>query len=117
MEDKDFIELFAALAQEHRLAVFRLLMRQGPSGLPAGEISRRLGVPPSTLSAHLAQLSQAGLIRATRNRQQILYAADIEGTRRLIDYLTEDCCQGRPDVCGYAEPLACSPNKEPADER
>lgn len=115
MEDRDHVALFAALAQELRLKVFRLLMGEGPSGLPAGEIARRLGVPPSTLSAHLAQLCQAGLLRSTRRRQQILYAADIEGTRKLIAYLTDDCCQGRPEICGYGEPTNCMPAKETVD--
>lgn len=101
MEDQDAISRFAALAQEHRLAVFRLLMRQGPDGLPAGEIAQALGVAPSTLSSHLAQMCQAGLLRATRQSQRILYAVDIMGTRALIDFLTEDCCQGRPEICGY----------------
>ena len=108
MEEQDAIARFAALAQDHRLAVFRLLMRQGPDGLPAGEIARALGVPPSTLSAHLSQMCQAGLLRANRERQRILYAVDIMGTRELIAYLTEDCCQGRPEVCGYDKEGACA---------
>ena len=66
MNEATYVTLFAALAQEHRLAVFRLLMREGTNGLPAGDIARRLAVAPSTLSAHLAQLCQAGLLQATR---------------------------------------------------
>ncbi|HBC07894.1 MAG TPA: transcriptional regulator [Rhodospirillaceae bacterium] len=115
MNEATHVALFAALAQEHRLAVFRLLMREGPNGLPAGDIARRLDVAPSTLSAHLAQLCQAGLLQATRRRQSIFYAIDVEGTRRLIAYLTDDCCEGRPEICGYGASLDCAPAKETSD--
>jgi len=91
----------AALAQEHRLAVFRLLVREGPCGLPAGAIAARVGVPPSTLSHHLAHLERAGLVRSRREERRIYYALDIGGTRRLIGFLTEDCCRGQPEICGY----------------
>ncbi|MBL8660636.1 MAG: helix-turn-helix transcriptional regulator [Rhodospirillales bacterium] len=94
-------EAFSALAQEHRLAVFRLLVREGPNGLPAGEIATRVAVPPSTLSHHLAHLERAGLLRSRRSQRRIIYAVDIEGTRRLIAFLTEDCCKGHPEICGY----------------
>ena len=102
MEDKHAVEAFAALAQEHRLAVFRLLMREGPSGLPAGEIALRIAVPPSTLSHHLAHL-----LRSWRVERRIFYAVDIEGTRRLVAFLTEYCCQGHPEICGYAMGGGC----------
>lgn len=115
MDETSYAPLFAALAQEHRLAAFRLLMREGPNGLPAGDIARRLDVAPSTLSAHLAQLCQAGLLRSTRRRQSIFYAIDVAGTRRLISYLTEDCCEGRPEICGYGASFECSPAKETSD--
>jgi DNA-binding transcriptional ArsR family regulator len=101
MEKRQAIEALGALAQEHRLAVFRLLMREGPSGLPAGEIAQRISVPPSTLSHHLAHLERAGLLRSWRVERHIFYAVHVEGTRRLVAYLTEDCCQGRPEICGY----------------
>ena len=109
MDDAKFIEAFAALAQEHRLQVFRLLMREGPNGLPAGEIAKAIKVPPSTLSTHLAQMARAGLLRATRRQRQIFYATDMNGTRELIDYLTQDCCQGRPEICGYGTTINCQP--------
>lgn len=112
MASIDFVSTFAALAQEHRLAVFRLLMREGPNGLPAGEISRAIEVPPSTLSSHLTLMCRAGLLRSTRQQRQILYAIDVKGTRRLIEYLTEDCCQGRPEICGYSTAFACEPALE-----
>ena len=103
MEHKHTIAALAALAHEHRLAVFRLLIRQGPNGLAAGDIAERIGVPPSTLSHHLAQLERARLLRSWRRVRQIFYAVDLEGTRRLVAFLTEDCCQGHPQICGYAE--------------
>lgn len=81
--------------------MFRLLVREGPSGLPAGEIADRVAVPSSTLSRHLANLEQAQLLRSWRVKRQIYYAIDIEGTRRLVAFLTEECCQGRPEICGY----------------
>lgn len=108
--DHHFVALFSALAHDLRLAAFRLLMRAGPNGLPAGDIAKALEVPASTLSSHLAQMSQAGLLRPTRQKQQILYAVDVEGTRRLITYLTEDCCEGRPEICGYGKASTCKPS-------
>lgn len=101
MEDAAAVEAFAALAQSRRMTIFRLLMRAGPDGLTAGEIARAVGTPPSTLSPHLAQMTQAGLLRAARRDRRIYYAADVEGTRRLVSFLTDDCCQGRPEICGY----------------
>jgi ArsR family transcriptional regulator len=80
--------------------VFRLLIQAGPSGLPAGAIADALGVPPSTLSFHLKELENAGLVRSTRVQRQIIYAPDLEGTRRLLTFLTADCCGGHPEICG-----------------
>jgi len=100
MEITQAIGALGALAQATRLEVFRLLLRQGPNGLPAGEIAAALAVPPATLSFHLKQLEQAGLLTARRDSRLIYYAADIEGVRRLLAFLTEDCCQGRPEICG-----------------
>jgi len=112
MDETRFIDAFAALAQEHRLKVFRLLMHEGPNGLPAGGIAKAIGVPPSTLSTHLAQMTRAGLLRATRRQRQIFYATDMNGTRELIDYLTQDCCQGRPELCGYGTNNNCQPEND-----
>lgn len=100
MKEKQALSALAALAHGTRLAVFRLLVRQGPSGLPAGEVAGRLGVAAATLSFHLKELERAGLIRATRRHRHILYAVDFAGTRALLDFLTRDCCQGHPDICG-----------------
>jgi protein-tyrosine-phosphatase/DNA-binding transcriptional ArsR family regulator len=101
MKTHDAIAAFAALAQESRLDVFRLLLRQAPYGLPAGQIADCLGVPASTLSSHLAQLERAGLLRSWREQRRIFYAADTEGFRTLLVFLTEECCSGHPEFCGY----------------
>ena len=101
MKTHDAIAAFAALAQECRLDVFRLLLRQAPYGLPAGQIAACLGVAASTLSAHLAQLERAGLLRSWREQRRIFYAADTEGFRTLLAFLTEECCSGHPELCGY----------------
>jgi DNA-binding transcriptional ArsR family regulator len=100
METRNATEALAALAHAQRLAVFRMLVRTGPNGLSAGDIALRLKTPPSSLSFHLGQLERAGLIRSRRESRHVIYAADIEGTRRLLSYLTEDCCEGRPELCG-----------------
>lgn len=99
MEKIDAIEAFGALAQETRLAVFRLLVQAGPEGLTAGGIATCLAVPASTLSHHLATLERAGLVRSWRVQRNIHYATDYAGTRALLAFLMEDCCQGRPELC------------------
>ncbi|PWC31214.1 metalloregulator ArsR/SmtB family transcription factor [Azospirillum sp. TSO35-2] len=106
MEARTAIDAFAALAQDTRLAVFRLLIKAGPNGLTAGEVANQVGVPASTLSHHLATLERAGLLRSWRVQRQIFYASDHEGTRRLIAFLTEECCQGRPELCFPDPPRA-----------
>ena len=99
VETSAAIAAFAALAQETRLSVLRLLVQTGPNGLPAGDIAERLGVPPSTLSFHLKELDQAQLVRSWRVQRQIRYAANYEGLRRLLTFLTADCCNGHPEIC------------------
>jgi ArsR family transcriptional regulator, arsenate/arsenite/antimonite-responsive transcriptional repressor / arsenate reductase (thioredoxin) len=101
MEMKEAIGALSALAQEHRLAVFRFVIAQGPNGLPAGAIADGIGVPPSTLSHHLAHLVRARLLRSWRRERHVFYAVDVDGMRRLIAFLTEDCCAGRPEICGW----------------
>jgi len=91
---------FGALSQERRLRLLRLLIARGPSGLPAGELSDRAGMPASTTSFHLAALERAGLIVATRQRNQIIYAVKVIALRELLAFLTEACCGGRPELCG-----------------
>jgi DNA-binding transcriptional ArsR family regulator len=85
-----------ALAQESRLAVFRLLVRRGPEGLPAGEIAGRLKVPAATMSFHLKELCNAGLLKSRQEGRFIYYAPDFKAMRGLVDYLTDHCCAERP---------------------
>lgn len=99
MESNTAIEALGALAQETRLAVFRLLVKAGAPGMTAGTIARTLEVAPSTLSSHLGILERAGLLQSWRVQRQIFYAADYGGVRALLAFLTEDCCQGRPEIC------------------
>jgi DNA-binding transcriptional ArsR family regulator len=99
MELETAVRRLAALAQESRLAVFRLLVKAGPEGVPAGEIARSLGIAPNTLSAQLGILSNAGLVVGRRAGRSIIYAADFDRMSELLLHLVEDCCQGRPEVC------------------
>jgi len=99
MDESIAVEAFAALAQETRLRVFRLLLQHGPEGLPAGEVARRLGTPPNTMSTHLAILTRAGLVNARRESRQVFYGVELGGIRQLIAFLVEDCCGGHPDAC------------------
>jgi DNA-binding transcriptional ArsR family regulator len=104
MDEKHAVAALGALAQETRLALFRLLVTCGPEGMAAGMISERLGVPPSSLSFHLQQLVHAGLITQRRLSRQLLYSADYGTMNELMAYLTENCC-GRGAVC----PPVCNP--------
>ena len=88
-----------ALAQETRLETFRLLVRTGAGGMAAGEIARTLDIPHNTLSSHLAILVNAGLVGSRRDGRSIIYSVNFDGTRDLLSFLMEDCCQGHPDVC------------------
>lgn len=99
------IRSLAALAQEHRLAAFRLLVQAGTQGIPAGVLAERLGVPPSSMSFHLAQLSHAGLVTQRRESRSIIYSADYAAMNGLMGYLTENCCGGT--ACD--DPAACEP--------
>jgi DNA-binding transcriptional ArsR family regulator len=103
MEIKAAVAALSALAHEGRLAIFRMLVQAGPAGLAAGEIARRLAVPPNTLSANLAVLSHAGLVESKRAGRSVIYSAAYERMSGLLVYLMEDCCQGRAEVCA---PLA-----------
>jgi len=90
----------AALAQETRLAIFRRLVEAGGEGLSAGEIATALGTQPATLSFHLKELANAGLIARDRRGRTINYAVNTKGMRALMDFLTRDYCDGRPELCG-----------------
>lgn len=92
MEASNVVAALSALSQETRLAVFRLLVQQGPSGMAAGEIAQQLAVPPATLSFHLKELARAGLVTARQDGRFVFYAADFEAMNRLLAYLTENCC-------------------------
>lgn len=99
MKQNRAIDAFSALAQASRMGIFRLLVRTGPGGLQVGEIGRRLGIVPSTLSGHLTILRRAGLVTATRHQREIHYAADLSAVNALVGYLLADCCDGRLDNC------------------
>lgn len=114
MEPADATRALAALGNDHRLAVFRLLVRHGARGLPAGRVADALGLPASSLSFHLSQLSAAGLLVSHRRQRQIIYAVDIERMRRLLAFLTEDCCGGHPEICGGLAGSPCP--ADPASE-
>ena len=102
------IAALGALAQEHRLAAFRLLVQAGEAGLAAGAIAEALAIPNSSLSFHLAQLARAGLIRSERRHRSLIYRADYAAMNRLVGYLMENCCAGTecaPDpACGASAP-------------
>lgn len=103
------IKALAALAQETRLAVFRLLVEQGPAGLTPGVIAERLDLAPATLSFHLKELANAGLIRARQESRFIHYSADFQAMNGLVGYLTENCCR----ASGGCETV-CAPDCLPA---
>ena len=100
MNQNEAVTSLAALAHEQRLRIFRLLVKQGPNGMPAGEIADAVGCTPTGASFHLKELDRAGLIHATRDGRYLRYAVHVEGMRRLLEYLTEDCCQGQSELCG-----------------
>ena len=100
MKSYEAVKKLSALAQETRLSVFRLLVRQGPDGLPAGEIAARLKAHPATMSHHLALLERAGLVGTRRVQRNIFYAADFGGMSRLLGFLAQDCCRGLPEFTG-----------------
>jgi DNA-binding transcriptional ArsR family regulator len=100
MEVKTAVTALMALAQESRLRIFRLLVRVGADGLAAGEIAGKLDVPAATLTFHLKELSHAGLIESKREGRSIRYSIRVDGMRDLLIYLTEDCCNGHPELCG-----------------
>ena len=92
MKSETAVARLYALAQESRLAVFRLLVQRGPEGLPAGEIAARLRIPQATMSFHLKELSNAGMLRSRQEGRFIYYAPDFKAMQGLIAYLTENCC-------------------------
>jgi ArsR family transcriptional regulator len=113
MEIKQAVAALAALAQDTRLAIFRLLVEAGPEGMPAGRISEMLDVAPATLSFHLKELSHAGLAHARPEGRFLFYSADFERMAGLMTFLTRNCCRGMPDECLTTVETAlsrCSPS-------
>ena len=91
--------MLSALAQPTRLAAFRLLMQHEPSGVPAGEIARQIGVPHNTLSTHLSLLQQAGVVSSSRQSRSIVYRVQTANVRQLLAFVLMDCCGGHEDIC------------------
>ena len=115
MEKEDALNALAALGQETRLDVFRLLVKAGKDGMTAGAISEALDVRPNTLSTHLGALSRSGLVSSERDGRSIHYRADLRTMQFLVTYLLQDCCGGNPDLCAPIVNLvqagACSENE------
>lgn len=116
METKDALTAFAALSQDARLDALRMLVKAGPRGLSAGGLSDALRTPAPTMSFHLKELANAGLVTSRKEGRHVFYAADYGGIRRVVDFLMADCCQGDPRLCGpyvikenSREPFACAP--------
>lgn len=100
MKINSAISALAALAQESRLAIFRLLVERGPQGMAAGDVGARLHIPPATLSFHLKELSRAKLVASRQEGRFVIYSADFRTMNDLVGFLTENCCQGNPALCG-----------------
>ena len=113
MEKMDAVAALAALSQENRLDVYRLLVQAGPEGMAAGVVATALGIAPNTLSFHFDRLRHAGLVSVARQGRSLIYAARYETMSSLLAYLTENCCGGKPEVC---VPAARAPAK-PARKR
>jgi ArsR family transcriptional regulator, arsenate/arsenite/antimonite-responsive transcriptional repressor len=106
MKAPQVIEALGALAHEHRLAIFRLLVERGPAGLAAGEIAERVGLVPSSLTFHVQNLQRAGLIARRREGRQLIYSADFDRMEGLVCYLTENCCTGSNECAPGCKPAA-----------
>jgi ArsR family transcriptional regulator len=112
MKPTEAIAALSALAHEHRLTIFRLLVEQGPEGLPAGVIAEKVGLQPSSLTFHLQHLTRAGLLVPTRASRQIFYAADFAAMNSLVGYLTENCCTAASASCSATcQPAVTEPKR------
>jgi ArsR family transcriptional regulator, arsenate/arsenite/antimonite-responsive transcriptional repressor len=107
MRTPTVIEALGALAHEHRLAIYRLLVQRGPEGLPAGTIGTRVGLVPSSLTFHLQNLQRAGLITQRRESRRLFYSADFAVMNGLVGYLTENCCANSEGACS----TSCAPSQ------
>jgi ArsR family transcriptional regulator len=117
METKDALRALAALAQETRLAVFRLLVETGPEGLPVGKIGEGLGVPAATLSFHLKELAHAELVTMRQEGRFIYCVANFATMNGLLTYLTENCCGGTGAYVPICDPVVCQPPKKKPSRR
>jgi DNA-binding transcriptional ArsR family regulator len=103
MKAKQAVEALAALAHEHRLGVYRMLVEAGPEGLNAGTIASKLKIPPSSLTFHIQSLHRAGLLTQERRSREVIYATDFNVMNGLVGYLTENCCAGSASSCAPGE--------------
>ena len=119
MKKSNAVAALAALAQDNRLDVFRLLVEAGPNGMPAGEIATALKLAPNTLTFHFDRLRMAGLVTVRRNGRSMIYAARFETMNALLGYLTENCCKGAADACTPAvcKPMRSKPGKTRVSQR
>jgi ArsR family transcriptional regulator len=108
MENSDAVAALAALAQDNRLDVFRLLVQAGPEGLAAGQVATALDLAPNTLTFHFDRLRTARLVTVRRDGRSMIYTARFDTMNALLGYLTENCCQGAPESCA---PAACRPTR------
>lgn len=99
MKPRTAVTAFAALGHETRLGIYRALVEAGPEGLPASRIAAALGIIPSSLTFHIAQLERAALVRSRRDGRHIIYTADFAAMAKLMDFLTHKCCGGHPELC------------------
>jgi DNA-binding transcriptional ArsR family regulator len=111
MKSTQAIAALGALAHEHRLAIFRLLISKGPEGLNASSIAERVGLLPSSLTFHLQNLQRAGLLAQRREGRQLIYSADFGTMTALVGYLTENCCGSASNCAPCAPPVAARPRK------
>ncbi len=114
MDTQHALAAFAALSQETRLRIVRLLVTAGPAGLAAGAVAEAVGASSSTVSFHLSHLERAGLIASRREARSIIYSAAYPALSELIGFLMHDCCQGHPEVCGPSVAISCLPSKDKA---
>ena len=117
MKTDEVVTALAAMAQGTRLAVFRLLVQQGPTGLAAGEIAAKLDIAPATLSFHLKELNRAGLVKPRQDGRFIYYAADFAAMNELIGFLTENCCAADCTSCGPSVITSTKSRKSRRKER
>src|SRR5580700_686027 len=114
METTDAVTALAALAQDSRLEIYRLLVQAGPEGMAAGQVADKLGLAPNTLTFHFDRLRVAGLVAVRRDGRSMIYAARFETMNGLVSFLTENCCQGAPASCA---PMECKPTSKSARKK